>query len=76
MHLLTIYCQLLISLRAGCGYGDFLVWTGSPVTPYDDLLYEHNVNFPNNAGYEDTPFKVSALSFHNNKVVGFVSLPS
>jgi hypothetical protein len=43
--------------RAGCGYGDFLVWSGAPLTPFEDMLYEHNMNFPNNAGYDESPLK-------------------
>jgi len=39
--------------RAGCGYGDFMLWTGNAISPLDPMLYEHNMNFPNNTSYDE-----------------------
>jgi hypothetical protein len=37
----------------GCGYGDFILWSGGAISPLDPMLYEHNMNFPNTAGYDE-----------------------
>jgi len=45
--------QLVESNEAGCGYGDFVVWSGGTITPFEPLLFEHNMNYPNKTGYDE-----------------------
>jgi hypothetical protein len=42
-----------MTYRAGCGYGDFVVWSGGKITPFEPLLFEHNMNYPNKTGYDE-----------------------
>jgi len=45
--------QLVETNEVGCGYGDFILWSGSAILPHDPLLYEHTMNFPNTTGYDE-----------------------
>jgi hypothetical protein len=52
------------SYRAGCGYGDFLIWSSGTITPFEPLLFEHNMNYPNKTGYDENQFQdVSRMIF-------------
>ena len=42
--------------RSGFGFGDYLVWTGSPVSPHESMLYEYDVNFPDMEEYPRRTF--------------------
>ena len=62
--------QLVETNESGFGYGDFQLWSQSCVSPLDDLIYEHNMNFPNKTGYDEerlldhndnTPYSVDEL---------------
>jgi len=30
-----------------------MLWTGNAISPLDPMLYEHNMNFPNNTSYDE-----------------------
>jgi len=38
--------QLVDTGISGCGYGDFLTWYRLPVSPFDSMIFEHAVQFP------------------------------
>jgi hypothetical protein len=68
-HCVLVICSFLhvlyIIQRAGCGYGDFMLWTGNAISPLDPMLYEHNMNFPNNTSYDEERLQdVSTASRH------------
>lgn len=45
--------SFVLSHRAGVGYGDFLIFSNSDISPFDELLFEHNMNYPSKSGFYD-----------------------
>ncbi len=77
MNIVCLISLLPIIFRAGFGYGDFLAWSGLPISPYEPMLYEPNMNYPDLNGYDFTEMldEVSVLRrVLNNDLFNFLML--
>lgn len=45
--------QLVETNEAGLGYGDFLIYADAEVVPFDEMLFEHEMNYPIENGFYD-----------------------